>query len=40
LKSKSIILSVYVMMMFRLLPPSMRVLGRKDPSTMGLTTRG
>jgi hypothetical protein len=29
-----------VKMMFKLLPPSMRVLGRKAPLTMGLTTSG
>jgi hypothetical protein len=38
LMSKSIFLSVSVKMMFKLLPPSMRVLGRKAQSTMGLTT--
>jgi hypothetical protein len=36
--SKSIFLSVSVKMMFKLLPLSMRVLGRKAQSTMGLTT--
>jgi hypothetical protein len=37
---KSIFRSVSVKMMFRLLPPSMRVLGRNAPSTRGLTTNG
>jgi hypothetical protein len=40
LKSNSILRSVSVKIMFRLLPPSMRVLGRKAPLTMGLTTSG
>jgi hypothetical protein len=39
-KSKSILRSVSVKMMFRLLPSSMRVLGRKAPSTIGLMTSG
>jgi hypothetical protein len=29
-----------VKMMFKLLPPSLRVLGRNTPSTMGLMTNG
>jgi hypothetical protein len=33
-------LSVFVKMMFKLLPPSMRVLGRNTPSVMGLMTSG
>jgi hypothetical protein len=40
LKSKSILRSISVKMMFKLLPPSIRVLGRKAPSTMGLTISG
>jgi hypothetical protein len=40
LKLKSIFLSISVKMMFKFLPPSMRVLGRNAPSTMGLTTSG
>jgi hypothetical protein len=39
-ESISILRSVSVKMMFKLLPLSMRVLGRKNPSTMGLTTSG
>jgi hypothetical protein len=40
LKLNSILRSVSVKMMFRLLPPSMRVLGNQDPLTMGLTSSG
>jgi hypothetical protein len=40
LKSNSILRSVSVKMMFKLLPRSMRVFGKKAPSTMGLTTCG
>jgi hypothetical protein len=39
-KLNSILHSVYVKMMFRLVPLSMRVLGNQDPLTMGLTTSG
>jgi hypothetical protein len=40
MKSNSILHSISVKMMFRLLPPSMRVLGNQVPLTMGLTTSG
>jgi hypothetical protein len=39
-ESKSIFFNISVKMMFRLLPPSMRILGRKALPTMGLTTSG
>jgi hypothetical protein len=39
-KSNSILRSVSMKMMFRLLPLSMRVLGSQAPLTMGLTTSG
>jgi hypothetical protein len=39
-KSNSILRSVSVKMMFKVLPPSMRVLGNQAPLTMGLTTSG
>jgi hypothetical protein len=38
LKSNSILRSVSMKMIFKLLPPSIRVLGRKAPLTMGLMT--
>jgi hypothetical protein len=40
LKSNSILRSVSAKMIFKLLPPSKRVLGKKAPLTMGLTTSG
>jgi hypothetical protein len=39
-KSNFIFFNVSVKMMFRLQPLSTRVLGRKAPSTMGLTNSG
>jgi hypothetical protein len=40
LKSNSILQSVSMKMIFKLLPASIRVLGRKAPLTMGLMTSG